>query len=303
MALVYINADTGNDSTGDGSSGLPYLTIDKGLTTMSTGDTVYLENATATYAIASTTHRILTLASITVQGESKTGVVLDGAGIGPTGSNHVWKLNTLGMAVVWKDITIQNFDHGTNGAEPMWKLSKNNITLLLQNIIFKDFIISSNYDLGGLASFDNSTLANGSTITVKNCDVLDWEFDSGYTPASGWGQSSLFGNRQASTAGYVIQGTTIRPKDADNAGVGARIVGSTVGTSTIKNSIFQTDSASNLKAEHGNGTLSYSCFHDTADTPTGTGVITTDPLFVDVANGNVDLQPGSPAGWGTGVLV
>lgn len=42
MATWYVNASTGNDSTGDGTSSLPYQTLAKLVTVMGNGDTAYL---------------------------------------------------------------------------------------------------------------------------------------------------------------------------------------------------------------------------------------------------------------------
>jgi len=48
---IYVS-ETGNDSTGDGSSGNPYLTISKGVTEATVGDTVYI--VAGTYNINAT---------------------------------------------------------------------------------------------------------------------------------------------------------------------------------------------------------------------------------------------------------
>lgn len=51
-AATYYVATTGNDTTGDGSSGNPWLTIQKGINTASGGDTVFV--TAGTYASATT---------------------------------------------------------------------------------------------------------------------------------------------------------------------------------------------------------------------------------------------------------
>ena len=50
MATYYLNADTGNNTTGTGTSALPWLTIAKAVTSSTTGDTIYCQNSTATYS-------------------------------------------------------------------------------------------------------------------------------------------------------------------------------------------------------------------------------------------------------------
>ena len=48
MATYYINADTGDDTTGDGSSALPWATLSKGITGSASGDTIFAQNSTNT---------------------------------------------------------------------------------------------------------------------------------------------------------------------------------------------------------------------------------------------------------------
>ena len=49
MATYYINADTGNDTTGDGSQGNPWLTIGKAHSIAAIGDTIILQDSIARY--------------------------------------------------------------------------------------------------------------------------------------------------------------------------------------------------------------------------------------------------------------
>ena len=76
MATYYINADTGNDSTGDGSSGSPWLLLSKAHTEAASGDTIICQDSTATYAF---TNQIFTK-DLTVEGEQvdASGAVFDG---------------------------------------------------------------------------------------------------------------------------------------------------------------------------------------------------------------------------------
>ena len=50
--IYYLNADTGDDSTGDGSSSTPWLTISKAHTEASSGDTIICQDSTAEYAFS-----------------------------------------------------------------------------------------------------------------------------------------------------------------------------------------------------------------------------------------------------------
>lgn len=65
MATRYANADTGNDTTGTGTSGAPYATLDKAITVSSDNDTVILQQATTDYVFQNDTIP----AGLTIQGD------------------------------------------------------------------------------------------------------------------------------------------------------------------------------------------------------------------------------------------
>ena len=60
MATYYIST-TGNDSTGDGSQGNPYLTLAQAVSVASNGDTIKVETGTYVYAAAQTIAKELTI--------------------------------------------------------------------------------------------------------------------------------------------------------------------------------------------------------------------------------------------------
>jgi len=66
---LYV-ATTGNDGTGDGSAGAPYLTIAKGVSEASSGDTVYI--VSGTYNINAT---IDVAVGINIMGEGSTTIL------------------------------------------------------------------------------------------------------------------------------------------------------------------------------------------------------------------------------------
>ena len=49
MAIYYINSVSGNDTTGTGAAGAPWLTMSKAHTSSATGDTIILQPASAVY--------------------------------------------------------------------------------------------------------------------------------------------------------------------------------------------------------------------------------------------------------------
>jgi hypothetical protein len=81
------------------------------------------------------------------------------------------------------------------------------------------------------------------------------------------------------------------------------VIGHDGGVVTCKNSIFVNATGISFPAyTSGNGITSYSCFYSFSTTPTGTGNITSDPLFVDPSNSNFNLRATSPC-IATGTLV
>jgi len=76
MATYYINADTGDDTTGDGSQGNPWQTLLKTVSSTTSGDTIFVQNATNTYTITTN----MNLSGRDIIGESTSGSVLTSNG-------------------------------------------------------------------------------------------------------------------------------------------------------------------------------------------------------------------------------
>ena len=76
MATYYINADTGDDTTGDGSQGNPWQTLLKTVSSTTSGDTIFVQNATNTYTITTN----MNLSGRDIIGESTSGAVLTSNG-------------------------------------------------------------------------------------------------------------------------------------------------------------------------------------------------------------------------------
>ena len=73
QATIYVNSSTGNDTSGDGTTGLPYKTFHKGYTASSSGDTIDL-TGTFTWTDADETGDALRIGytiskNLTIQGQ------------------------------------------------------------------------------------------------------------------------------------------------------------------------------------------------------------------------------------------
>ena len=270
--IYYINADTGNDSTGDGTSSLPWITISKAHTEATTGDTIICQSSTASYSFADQTFA----KDLTFEGESLTPAdqTFDG-GSAVVGWNHagyiinLYNLKFTGWGNTSKTLhnIIQVNDEIMTFQNCIWDGKLN--TLLFYSIFTPQ---------GGNES---------SNINVISCLLI---LDSGSTtnaPMINYGGSiNSYINFISCT--IYISGTGTQNYYFFTLGNGKGIV-------VLKNTIIYNVTARNIISA-GASYLenSYSCVYNMTNAPAGTDNITTDPLFVDGANGNFNLRQTSP---------
>lgn len=275
MPTYYINADTGNDTTGNGSSGTPWKTFAKGLTSSTTGDTLYLQSATATYnfmyqsgsyAGGSYTARI-------IQGQSSSTVVFDGAG----GSSIFHFSGNWSFS----DVTFQNVvSSSTYGVFGYSNQSSLDGVCTFNRCIFKNITISGGGGYG-----------QGFTSTYSN-DGNGWVFNtcSFYNIKNTTAPKSFFGGNATNTLSLI--NCTIAITDTSN--YPTTLFDNTVSL-TVKNTIIANFSGGTVN--FGSPTVvsnTYNDFYLMTSAPSGSNNITTDPLLVDAVNGNLNLRPTSP---------
>ena len=277
MAVRLLNADTGTDS----GTGLvtPWQTLGYANTHMTDGDTLYLQNATANYAIsyASFLYQTANITNITVQGQSALGCKL-----APVAGNRFILAAAAGLSTV---------------------LTINNCSITHNQYSNYGFI----EPFTGFTLNMNNCILNGDT-TVGNCIWFSGNYGGGQNPIITV-RNSLFlnhyGSYNAIVASHTATGTvTVNFYNNtfyhcynftfNNGGAAPYVI-------TCKNNIFHTfgstfDAKGNWVA---NGCVSqYNDFYNMTGgltgISTGTGCITSDPLFVDLANGNYNLRPTSP---------
>lgn len=277
MATYYINADTGNDTTGDGSASNPWLTILHAYGQASTGDEVYAQNSTNSY----TWSAIVFGKNITFIGESAENVVFD----------------ATGQSLIQKGI----FTYQTQG------------TYLLKNITFTGFTTSNNQD-GGIHIYNTSTINiencifTGNNIIAQPAGIFQFRNTSQNSVVNiisclfygnnGNGGRSIIGNAESTAPTVNFISSTIYL--GGPAGEEMRYLVTGYGGTSIKivfkNTIVSNGQAIdfNILQSAGTHTETYSCFHNINDSVSGTGVITSDPLFIDPANNNYNLSSSSP---------
>lgn len=276
MATYYIST-SGNDTTGDGSSGLPWLTISKAHSSAASGDTIIVKSSASTYSFVNQTFT----KSLTIQGESTTpsNQVFDGAA-----ASVRWSTSTASITVTMSYLKFQN---ATNNQ--VFRISAAS-TFSFTSCVFDCSITISTRGSIFAGEPGGSTIV---TYTFKNCEIR------GMATSSGSGSKYFFnienGGLTFTMTGCTVYAPAMTAMFNNQTGVAS--------TLTIKNCIFYATTSSPFSSGSGTTTTAtYSDFFQISSSPAGTGNITSDPLFVDAANNNFNLRPTSPC-LNTGTLV
>lgn len=289
MATVYISP-TGSDAytyAQAQSSSTPWQTISKCNTSATTGDTIICLNGTYTWVSQTFTK------AFTIQAQTNGSVIFDGAGAYVT-----WAFSTYGGALTGLKFQ-NNVSVPTASSNNLFSTSEN---LTVTNCVFTNLVCNSgdnNVTNGGLFIFGISVTSK--TITLTNCLIYAVNNDRTYAGAQAKG--GLFHARTANN--WVLNNCTIYlAPDSTNHAFQAVFLGyqAATGVSTLnmKNCIISNASSETTLFENAvtgdclTQTVSYSDAYQITTPPTGTGVITSNPLFVDAANANFNLRPSSP---------
>ena len=287
MATYYIDP-AGNDSTGDGSEGLPWLTISKAHTESSNGDTIYCLDGTYTWVSQFFTK------TITVTGSGPSAVIFDGDTV--AGVQWGTAVDLTVSEITFQDCLVstaqkyrKTFGSSTGASRPIYTFS---------NCIFHDLHAQSDADLAGWGSAPFGNMCQSGLGGQSN--LVDFRFTScifyDFAPVITGGQ--LFGFTSTVANPVTLTNCSIY---SDTTGLNALAelfhIPHNDTVITIVNSVFQTvESLEFVDGWSGEGTVNatYSCINGFTSTPSGTGVITGDPLYVDPGNDDLRLAKGSP---------
>ncbi len=273
MATYYLNADTGNDSTGAGTSASPWLTVAKALTVTTNGDTIYLQNSITHFTWASVNIYV----TLTIQGQSIAGAVLDAGG-----TYASWGLNN--------NITLLNLRFTNNivtSAGTYRQFACGSITITATNCQWDNCVV---YNDGGTG---NGGLFNAADL-VFNCTSCIFANITGFYDVNAKNclircSGTLTANFTNVTVFLNGTATTNLPYVFDPSSIYA----------TLLNCIFQNSGAGTVYLNQYtvySQSLTYCNFYGITpyNLTAGTGCISADSLFVDPANNNFNLRPTSP---------
>lgn len=288
MTTYYINASTGNDTTGNGSSGNPWLTPSKAATAATSGDTISCAAGTYTWASIAQGTKSLNWVGASLSGGLPT-TIFAGAS---TATSVQYSLNS-GVVVTYTNISFRTF-RNSGSTSCCWQNVYDGLggvaTLSFTKCAFSNILLSSAAGGGGLIG-ENS---GSQTMSLTFISCLFY----------------AIGKVSGATAGYLINHVATCTITWTGSVFHNSITGDKLdailgrgSTATIKNGIFQSVGAT--IAINGNSaptpTATYSCGNGIT-LPSGVGNISSDPLFVDAANGNFNLRPTSPC-INTGTLI
>ena len=298
----YINADTGNDTTGNGSSANPWKTISKAHTSASSGDTIVCQDSTAHYTFSNQTlSKILT---ITGEQDDASGAIFDGSA-----ASVKW---TIDASLTLRRLTFEDVDYGTSWPGLVFDVSADNITVDVALCKFKDMTI------GGRNGFQSHGLfgvsANQTNVTfIFEANLLLPTIKSSLAGLGAGG--ILFNFRGVTTSSFTVRNNTISigeftgDAEIDEVMNFASASGSTLDfTNNIiysveNNAVSMITNNTNLGSVVFDSNTYYTSGSAYTNIPSGaTNSLTSDPLFVDVSNNNYNLRPASPSAE-TGALI
>ncbi len=303
MATININADTGDDGTGDGSSDSPYETLAHAFDQSSSGDTIYCQNSTASYDFVDDTFDH----DITIEGQSYDGAVFDADSVQL--QNWIVSDNvTFGI----KYLTIQNVLNTDGNNQHVIHLPSS-FDFIATGCVFKDIKTRAEAPAGVVFGSSGTGVKS---VLLQSCvfDNIECATNTGsrrfcVMNIGGCSEGSTW-EAYNNTFYFKTSGATV-PVDgvfhiygdvSDNL------------TTTVKNNIFKNDTGTKMNIFDGYGdpdlksiaTFDHNCYEtddwnvddgggaDDKWDVTETNSLTEDPLLVDPANSNFKLQPTSP---------
>ena len=251
-STIYINNSTGNDTTGDGTSGTPYKTFHKGYTESSASDVLDLtgtfdwteadetgDDSTSGYTIGK---------NLTINGQGAEQTIVQAASADNTANRRVFTVSD-GVTAVFQNLAIR-YGKITGSGNDGGGIRNDGITTVSNCEIYSNRVT---YDGGAGISNRNLLTVNNSTIYSNTAyymggGVLNHYYvdENGYLTIT---NSTIFGNSVTSTSAYT-EGGGVHFRQGSGAITNSTIYGNSAyttggvgmddntGTLTLKNTII-----------------------------------------------------------------
>lgn len=225
FSQTYVST-TGNDTTGTGTSALPFKTIVKGVQVAPSGGTVLV--LSGTYPV---TGPIFVGKPLTIQKSGSGAVVVNASGWASTDPYVLGIVNTSNVTI--DGLTISN--KIGNGSKGIWILANSGATANLNNITVKNCIVQN---IGWISNNLSSIPANSGIVAnaIKvdggsgNYAITNVKIDNNevHNCATGWGEAvTVTGN----VNGFSVSGNTVY----DIANIGIVAAGNYTSTGAASN--------------------------------------------------------------------
>jgi hypothetical protein len=222
---TYVST-TGNDTTGTGTSALPFKTIVKGVQAAPSGGTVLV--LSGTYAV---TGPIYVGKPLTIQKSGSAAVVINASGWTSTDTYVLGIVNTSSVTI--DGLTISN--KIGNGSKGIWILANSGATANLNNITIKNCIVKNiGWISNNLSSIpaNSGIVANAIKVDAGNGTyaITNVKIDNNEVTncATGWGEAvTVTGN----VNGFSVSGNTVY----DIANIGIVAAGNYTSTGATSN--------------------------------------------------------------------
>lgn len=291
MATVYLNASIGNDSNTYAQAqnpATPWLTFGKVNTSATSGDTVICAAGTYTLAQVIWT-KSFTITGAALSNNSPTTIISGLGGSYGGGFGGVWQFDSSGITLTISNLRFTNFTI-TSGWAVIGTTSGGSGTANITNCQFDNIYYSANSAaiIGGLNTEVNQNVTSCLFYGITTNQNSNIAFISNYFTSAG--------KTVNITNCTFYQGAVSAPLYQ----MKILAVGGTAGTLTFKNNIFYTGAPTAFGGTV--GTFNNNDTYNFTSVPSGTGNITSDPLFISPSTNDFRLRQTSPC-IETGVLL